>query len=55
MLYDVYIQDKFIITLEKNNTGDVISYISNQINSGEIQIDQTKDHNIRIEPKKTES
>jgi hypothetical protein len=50
MTHNVYVQNKLVSTINANNTGEVLSVVSNKIYSGEISVDETKPHDIRIEP-----
>ena len=51
MQYDVYVQDKFYITLEADNVGSVLAQISIDIKNGKVEIDNNFSQNIRVEPK----
>lgn len=51
MKYDVYAQGNFIKTVEADSTGQVLSIIGTEIQQGLIVLDNTKPHNIRIEPR----
>lgn len=51
MKYNVYAQGNFIKTVEADSTGQVLFIIGTEIKKGLIAIDNTKPHDIRIEPR----
>jgi len=50
MEFNVYIQDQFIETIEAKNVTEVLAIISKKIKDNEILVDNSLEHNIRVEP-----
>lgn len=51
MLYDIFIQDTQVGTIEAENTGDALAVVAKKISAGEYAApDPNAPKNIRIEP-----
>jgi len=50
MEFKVYIQDKFVETIEAKNVTEVLAIVSKKIKNNQILVDNSLEHNIRVEP-----
>jgi hypothetical protein len=50
MKYSVFIQNKFSLTVEAQNTGEALKIVGLKINNGEVVFDPNEPKNIRLEP-----
>ena len=50
MEFKVYIQDKFVEIIEAKNVTDVLATVSKKIKNNQILVDNSLEHNIRVEP-----
>ena len=50
MLYNIYLQNNLVGSLEASDTDDVLKLVGQKIQSGEYAFDESVPHSIRIEP-----
>jgi hypothetical protein len=51
MLYDIYLQNNLVGSLEGSDTDDILKLVGQKIQSGEYTFDESIPHSVRVEPK----